>query len=1158
MNTKSINNLLNHINSAKQGSYKKQGICVLLGAGADISSGGILFRELKQNFLKENEYEIPYSASDIILDKQFEECVGKMSQDSRCETLDKIMKRNSSPSEGYLLLVMLAEMGFIDAVITTNFDYLLEETQKLLNMNPFSIFTPGKAIPEEYYLHRSKLSPIYIKMHGDLSDRLVTHLTQEEIGNRQYGDKFIKLFEHIIQNNILIVVGYNGYDSLITEIIQKKINYIDDVYWCNICNPKEDSKLVSILQNENKLSYINTSFDHLFQELARTLLKEVKLKDTNPIFLPTVVQSKMDNQISKFRDKIINSNMVIERTDELKMLEHYLGKHSNKCIAITGDYKFGKSCFLYTAMQRLKDISFFPISCNQNYTVLENMVQALGYNADVPFPIMYNFLKWWNETGKQLVFVIDDFFNFNYYETSKKYFIDFFDFLYIAREFKYIQFILCFQNSIYNELEQDNTFALLGNIISGRINIEKFSNNDMIKLLKNNGVTDNNLAELQKQEILHIPYVWEIINNNHIVLTKDQGFFPQFINTLYHISAKKYDFTEHAFKEILGELAYNQLFHAYYKIDFTTPEYIFLHERNILNENDEIVYLEFAVYLCVQHMLNVISRETSIVDMIILESEKVSIFSDCQLDVYASVLAEVENIDQYDVVLNNLQKIASIDNVTFYLEKLIIKTLQICFKHNKELFKCYLQSIDVNRYSSKLQCYLFKVCADLCPKALEIWNEVGHDSKLSYAAFILCNDSLYNALKESLQNNQLDIKLFEKFNTQNGFLKLIHILTYYGWDNLNNSEYMKLKSIIANEIISFISINDSTIQYAVTVLLKYAYNIFFNAGEDFEEQFVRCHCKTIHGLAHKVLAHKAITQKEYLELLKINNDVNNSWLFIISNIIIVQSMKNQPCETYNMLLHFWDNEQLDVKAEHLDFFLSSAFWALYVNEARNRKKFVTLFEKVVKKFERILFMFPSTERNASLLKFSEEFDRMFEDGFNPIAFYFYTAPYESLAEFKDWNNGQIDLKIYWDFAECLSDLGKFDDILRIVHALGQMISIYPNEGFSALQNLVQFDRPIIKRGIIRIFKENYLRYSRITKDELQKSIYHFNSDDIDEIIYNSDFLLENRTMEQLHWGRAFYNLEQLTGIDVSEKFLSNVLQASSCSGFLRAFIKSLI
>ena len=186
-----IDNIINHISSVKKGEHSKHGICVLLGAGADISSGGILFRELKIKFLNENGFQISNDITDNKLDEEFQKVVDNLSQDGRCETLDKIMRSNSAPSEGYELLVMLAENGFIDAIITTNFDYLLEETEKLLGIKPFTIFTPGRAVPQEYYKKRNKISPIYLKMHGDLSDRLVTHLTKEELESKEYAHEFI-------------------------------------------------------------------------------------------------------------------------------------------------------------------------------------------------------------------------------------------------------------------------------------------------------------------------------------------------------------------------------------------------------------------------------------------------------------------------------------------------------------------------------------------------------------------------------------------------------------------------------------------------------------------------------------------------------------------------------------------------------------------------------------------------------------------------------------------------------------------------------------------------------------------------------------------------------------------------------------------------------
>lgn len=1155
-NIRNINNILNHINSIKRGTHKKKGICILLGAGADLSSGGILFRELKLRFLRENDCEVPTNVADKILDKKFEEQVEKLTQDSRCETLDSIMKRYKQPSEGYSLLVMLAELGFIDAIITTNFDYLLEETQKMLNVAPFTIFTPGRATPEKYYMHRDKIGPIYLKMHGDIYDRLVTHLTQNELCNKPYGNEFIKLIKHIFQNNSIIVVGYGGYDSLITEIFRQEINNLGEIYWCNISEPQDDSDLVKLLKQNNKLCYVNTSFDNLFQKLSSSLLKDAELQNINPVFLPTVVQTKIDNQITKFKERIGYSNKLIIRTQLHEKLESFLATYDNKCIAIIGKHNYGKSCFVYKAIESLNDINFLPIIYDHEYSILKSMAQALGYNTDTPFPLMYSFVKWRDETDKPLVFVIDNFFNADSLcKISTNQIKDFFNFLYVVCSFKRIQFIICFQNDIYNQLKQDNTFASFGNIISKELHIEGFSEVEVTQLLNQNGVTPNTYT-LEKKKLLHIPYVWEIINRNKIDLTQSTDLFIQYTDSIYNSSTSMYSFTKHAFNTLLMELSYNQLFTSNLDISKTSQQYLFLSEKGIINSTGKIIYLELAIYYCKQYILKSVSWEQAVLTKIIPDLQKRNSFSNIQIDIYTSILAEVNNIDKYDLVLRNLDELIANQTESIYLKKIIIQVIKKCLKYNQELFKKYLQSVDINTYSFDLQYYLLKVCAELCPQILEIWNKSSEDKKLPYAAFILCNDKVFSCLRKCAKSSQLDKEILNQFRTQNGLIKVCHILTYFGWDNIRDTEYLNFTKTIVSEIFPIVQTDDDTVQHFVTILVKYAYNIFFNAGEDFEEQFISCRNTGIYKFAQKVVNQNCLTREDYLKILELNVDINNSWLFIVSNIIVVQSMKNQSAQTYDMLFHFWDNEQLDIQVQHLDFFLSSVFWALYICKPNNREMFVSIFEKISEKYESILFTLPINERKSSLHKFSEEFERMFEDGFNPLAFYFYTAPYSALTQYSEWDSGKKDLKLYWNWVQNLSELGKYDDMLRIVHALGQMISIYPDKGYSALANLTCFDQPIIKKGIIRIFKENYLRYSNITKEELNKEIYQLDSNDIEEIIYNSDFLLENRTLEQLHWGRLFYNLEQMLNINVSSDFLNIILQAQSCTGFLRDFIKN--
>ena len=91
-------------------------------------------------------------------------------------------------------------------------------------------------------------------------------------------------------------------------------------------------------------------------------------------------------------------------------------------------------------------------------------------------------------------------------------------------------------------------------------------------------------------------------------------------------------------------------------------------------------------------------------------------------------------------------------------------------KCHQKLFECYLKNIDINTYSLELQYYLFKVFAELAPQNLTIWNKCSKDYKLSYASFVLCNDILFDSIKEYSDQLQTNVRISDSFKDQNGLL----------------------------------------------------------------------------------------------------------------------------------------------------------------------------------------------------------------------------------------------------------------------------------------------------------------------------------------------------------------------------------------------------
>ena len=89
--TYNINHIVSCIKSIRADTNPKKGICVFLGAGADLTSGGKLFRDLKKSFLEYEGEPILESITDQQLDALFEERIERLSQDGRCEALESII-----------------------------------------------------------------------------------------------------------------------------------------------------------------------------------------------------------------------------------------------------------------------------------------------------------------------------------------------------------------------------------------------------------------------------------------------------------------------------------------------------------------------------------------------------------------------------------------------------------------------------------------------------------------------------------------------------------------------------------------------------------------------------------------------------------------------------------------------------------------------------------------------------------------------------------------------------------------------------------------------------------------------------------------------------------------------------------------------------------
>ena len=230
----------------------KTKVCFLLGAGADISSGGLTFAELKrqavEEFSKRRLFDVTLPEQ---IEARFEDLFLRLQPDERALLVDWLFHRMQPlrPSDAYKLLVLLAEAGGVDAVVTTNFDLMLEEAQAQLGRDLFHIYAPGLARP--YLLSHARYElpkKPYLKLHGDIASRSVTLLTSADLDGATYDASMLELLETILRTHDLVLVGYSGFDPALARIIGGATSATANrIFWCNPRPPSPESPLYDAL-----------------------------------------------------------------------------------------------------------------------------------------------------------------------------------------------------------------------------------------------------------------------------------------------------------------------------------------------------------------------------------------------------------------------------------------------------------------------------------------------------------------------------------------------------------------------------------------------------------------------------------------------------------------------------------------------------------------------------------------------------------------------------------------------------------------------------------------------------------------------------------------------------------------------------------------------
>jgi len=1197
------------VGRAKHHGRDREKLCVILGAGADISSGGMTFSQVKRACLERFEET---SAASFWSDEELESRFNRFlemndSEAQRSAIIDFIFHGFESgvPSDGYKILVLMAKEGLVDSIITTNFDDLLEIAQRELNLDVFQIYAPGMASP---FLIGDRIhlppKPIYVKVHGDIRSQFISHITKKDIQDKIYDHNFSLLLRLIFSTHRLIIVGYSGGDEIFAKEIEAvSESVLQPVYWCNKVPLDKDSPLGRALQNAD-LRFVRAGFEQIFTEGCVSCLNGAleasvqfvaplvgeKLRKVNEEFLEAFPYSKGADRLA----------LLIPRKTVAPKLATFRANPKKTLAVLSGASGVGKSTVLAqlcdaAAAQRMPTFVAIRSRSLASTDVARGIIERLGYTSENPLALLYQFSGWLKQRGDQLTIAVDALNEFS--PSTDDYLWLFKEILRVSLWLQYhgvIKILVTIRPESWNEVYSNVDHYDLKKVLwtdapdedkISAIHLGRFSQ-DEFPLAYNaysrhyDVTTAVRQVDAASRELLCDPYFLALTMKSRETIVS---------------YALGYDIYRQAHKDLLQRSFGHQ---RAQEVDVALARLASLCLDKCVTEFSTDLLAEVGLSqanVSVLQEINILSRispatlcfshdrvHESYLVVAINELSAVSILS------VEDLPATLERAKSYPRLYSALRQCFSQppQNLEEHYTHLLFEIMSSCFSPSSihppqrrnllyEFAKDTVMSIAANTpdrfcligqsfFSKSMESgqepitrVLLHACCLLTverftPVVLPLVNS--ESPLLRAEAFILLYDKIVHRVLSEPQKAGTEIAegLFQGFffgeqvDPFRQVLRVLGLVSQIGRDNSHPEEWKAIAEAIGkafNRACAETTQADFPDDISKMVLHN-ANRYLFNAGEDVgNDYFCSQHRNVFDDILRELDAGSPVRFEHVVALRPFICHLGQTIEFVLSNLLIVISFKHDRQATLNTLAQYFSTFDEYTNPEEFDFFLSVLCLGCLCLGEPFQEIAAEYTEKMLSQYPHAVLLNPGATRGQRRGRFTDPFDQQFEDGFNLIAFYFYNAPalrrqaLSYVDYLKSSTHDEDLLPLYWEYLNQFEARNQPVGILRIIHALGQMISLWPIEGLLSLQRLLGRTEPTVRRAIIRVLAEAYARFPGETMLLMAQSGSAFTEEEKFSIKYSVDPRLSERSFEQLQWSRIIIFLDQM---DSGGKFINDI------------------
>lgn len=333
MNIQDIDSIAYLIDQAKKNNKPKP--IVFLGAGASVTAGIPGAEKIKDDILTNFSAKPSIKKLNEEDKKDYYKVMGCLNSTERIELLRSyITNENVKLNVAHIYLAQSLKEGYIDYVLTVNFDDLILKASALFNFIPpvYDISILNDFTTETLL----KKSVTYL--HGQHNGFWLLNTKQEFNKVTGKGGSVKRIFDSICSGRTWIIVGYSGEDVIFDQIASLGC-FTNDLFWVTYNDKVPIAKVQEqLLDKENTNAYVVTGYDadsfflKLHGEISQldNSLKTPEIFNTPFSFLCGVLENIKDIEVKENEHKGL-FKYVKERSEESqKWIADAINKYEEK------------------------------------------------------------------------------------------------------------------------------------------------------------------------------------------------------------------------------------------------------------------------------------------------------------------------------------------------------------------------------------------------------------------------------------------------------------------------------------------------------------------------------------------------------------------------------------------------------------------------------------------------------------------------------------------------------------------------------------------------------------------------------------------------------------------------------------------------------------